>query len=109
MDYATVAAKASNSAFQARLRVALTEHCRYQLERARGGSESEERFAWERSSAREVLAKLARPHDAELAHWGRLVLLPAAWSSADQWDTDGPLAARVAERWSMLVGSEPPA
>lgn len=105
MSFAAVAAKATNSAFRARLAVAITEQCRYELGTAQG-ARSPERYAWDHALARQTLQLLTS--EQHLTRYARICLLPAVWGAFDP-DDDAALQGRVSERMPMFASDAPPA
>ena len=103
LNYSTAWTKANDGAFRNRLRVALTRHCQYQIQRDQGGSESSQRYAGLQDLARVVLVQVRQ------ADWltsaALYVVLP--WNViGDTVDDDEALDGRVAEVFPQL-GSTP--
>ena len=103
--FSAIATKSKDPVFKSRLTVAITEHCRYQLSVAQGGT-SASLYAWRQSLARHVLHQLT--HDAHVERFARLVLLPAEWSGFDP-DSDANLGSRVEATFPMFASDSPPA
>lgn len=92
LHYADAWAKAANDTpFRNRLRVALTRHCQYQIQRGQGGGESPERYEALQDLARVVLLQVRQPD--WLTSAGLYALLP--WASIDP-DDDEALDGRIA-------------
>lgn len=103
LNYSTAWTKANDTAFRNRLRVALTRHCQYQIQREQGGGESAQRYADLQDLARVVLVQVRQPD--WLTSAGLYVVLP--WASiGDTVDDDEVLDSRVAAVFPEL-GSAP--
>lgn len=104
--FGEVAEKVADSAFKARLVVAVTEQCRYTLGREKFGAETDDHYAWAKTLSRNLLHEVM--HDSHVQRIGRLCLLPAAWGAFDPND-DALLQERVAERFPLFTSDAEPA
>lgn len=103
MSYSDVYAKSQDTGFRTRLRVALMEHCRFELQRAQG-ADSANRWAWKKDLARVIRNEVT--NETALTRLGIYLLLP---ENAYDEDSDSALQTFVGSHFYELAATDMPA
>lgn len=103
MSYADVWAKSQDGTFRNRLRVAVMEHCRFELQRAQG-ADSANRWAWKRDLARVMRTEVT--NETSLTRMALYLLLP---ENAYDEDADAALQTWVGDHFYEFAQTNMPA